>query len=188
MPNNYYGVNSSFNTTVNIISDNDPLNEKFLAPPLRTMADQNAYLYRFMPLRYGFATTGAGPLYTYTGVAHAVQNTIAAGIFVDVPNCVVGDTIDVQAMINITVAATFVSYDFWIDAIDNYAGTPGAETHVPGSHFPGFNSSPINATMVGKWTVAISGTTRFMIACANGGSNAIKITTDASINAMRFPQ
>lgn len=190
MPISYAGDGSSFAATVPIIADGEPLSEKNLSPAPMTLTDQSAYLYRRLPRVYNYASSSFS--YTYAG-AGAPETTIAAGGKLDVAGVVTTDKIAVEAFCGVVVSAgSPVGFSVWIDAIDDVAGTPGVQTHVPGALFvtaAAFAGRFLH--LKGLWTPTKAGTTRFFLNFdTNGaGGDTIALSNTAfNIVAVNYPQ
>lgn len=195
MPTNYAGVGITFPSTVTIIADGEDLSERVLAPGIRTLADMSAYLYRKLPLLYDYTNDiTSGFIYTYAG-AGADETTIAAGVKVDVPGCVIGDKISVFGYFSATrVIGGNPGIDMYMDAIDDALGTPGTRTHIPGAHFGDIGTTGASNTdqnsLVGTWTVAKAGTTRICYTFNTVGSTSqdtLVLDESVCIIAIRYP-
>lgn len=205
MPNNYSGDATAWVTTVPIPADGESISERNCAPAWRRCADRSAYNHRVMPrvatfaqdLPHGFS------IWEY-GNSGGIESTIAAGIRLDIPGCVVGDKLIVSAFMNYQRLATSAAdvekaFTVWIDAIDDAVGTPGVQTHVPGASWvasDGIDSDddgrPLTLSLGGIWTVAEAGTTRLAIAFSgptfgNGDGDEFHLYPSVNITAMRFP-
>lgn len=201
MPKGYTGSDLVYPLHVPVPRDGEPVSEPTWVPSWKKLADRAACLKRMIPtpVSHTYANDGVAA-WTY-GNSGAIETTIAAGHYVDVPNCRVGDIVQLEffGVWERTGTHNSVGWNAWIDVIDNATGTsPATQTHVAGTHWDessGILSSDLGIlfplSMGGTWTVATAGTSRFAFALqqsASWSTDTFVLTSSLSFVAVLFAQ
>ena len=204
MSKQYAGNGATWVDVVYIPADGEKINERNCAPAWKACADRSAYLKRVMPSVHSASKVATTPGYPSTGKqfwtygnSAALESSIAAGLYVDITDCTVGDVIQVSSFAMFQRSGNMSkAIHLYADAIDRVNGTAGTQTHVTGASWEsstgldsGQENIPIPVSISGSWTVALAGTTRLCLAfngpTLSGGDEAL--VWEASIVAVRFP-